>query len=99
VSDILRKTNFADKLHTKFRLRTDDSNYVELELTALEDGQPIPGQEQFSLMFKGPLEFFLPQSIYQFEHEGMGTIEIFLVPIEREKDGYLYEAAFSLMTD
>lgn len=99
MSVILEKATFADKLRTKFRLRLNDTKAIELELTELQEGESYPGQEQFSLMFKGPAEVYLPQSIYPLEHEEMGTIELFLVPIGREPDGFIYEAAFSLMPE
>lgn len=99
MSEILRKANFADKVRTKFRLHKDESNVIELELMNIQDGEIFPGQEQFSLMFKGPHEAYLPQQTYQLEHEGLGTLDLFLVPIGREQDGFIYEAAFSIMTE
>lgn len=50
----------------------------------------------FSLYFSGPGEIVLPQSIYHLRHEAFGEpLGIFLVPIKREGDGFIYEAVFT----
>jgi hypothetical protein len=51
----------------------------------------------FSLFFHGPLEQFLPQGIHTLQHEPLGEMEIFLVPVGRDASGFLYEAAFNLL--
>lgn len=56
------------------------------------------GQEQFAIVFRGPLDAFLAQRTYQMEHPRMGTFDLFLVPIKRDEDGFLYEACFARMT-
>jgi hypothetical protein len=37
----------------------------------------------------------LPQAIYQLEHDRMGTMDIFLVPIGPDGQGMGYEAVFN----
>lgn len=52
-------------------------------------------QEAFSLFFRGPAEIFLPQKIYKLREASLGELEIFLVPVAREEDGFHYEAVFN----
>ncbi len=49
----------------------------------------------FSIFFRGPKDRNLPQGIYKVEHDKMGTVELFLVPIMPDKNGNLYEAVFN----
>ncbi len=49
----------------------------------------------FRLVFRGPSEPLLPQSIYRLEHGGLGALEIFVVPVAQDADGTSYEAIFS----
>lgn len=35
----------------------------------------------FSVLFHGPLEPVMPQGIYRLEHEQLGTLEFFIVPV------------------
>ena len=59
-------------------------------------GNPAPLERRpFSLIFLGPADVALPQSIYQLEHAEMEAISIFLVPISRDGAGTRYQAIFT----
>ncbi len=49
----------------------------------------------FTLTFKGAPGQFFPQRIYSFRNDALGEHDIFIVPIGRECDSYLYEAVFN----
>lgn len=51
-------------------------------------------REPFSILFRGPGDALLPQRIYRLEHEELGALELFLVPIGPDGTGLLYEAVF-----
>lgn len=95
MAELLNLSSFSEHLNTKFRVRPDDSTVIETELIVAEDGGSTPRQERFSLTFRGPHEPYLPQHIYRIEHDQMGTLELFLVPIGRDEDGFQYEAVFN----
>jgi len=40
-------------------------------------------------------QYVLQQAIYRFEHEAIGSFEIFIVPISRTAEGVSYEVVFS----
>jgi len=86
---------FRESLKTKFRLKTETSDPVELELVELTEGSSSPRHEQFALLFHGPQSHFLPQMIYQLEHEQLGELQLFLVPVGRDQSGFQYEAVFN----
>jgi hypothetical protein len=53
------------------------------------------GRDPFSLLFRGPAEPLLAQSIRRLEHAELGVLEIFLVPLTPDAGGSRYEAIFS----
>ncbi len=49
----------------------------------------------FSIVFRGPLEPILPQRIYEFRHDTLGSFELFIVPIGPDDGAMQYEAVFA----
>jgi len=92
----LTEETFREHLNSKFRVEVGGQR-AELELVEVagdKSGLPkLEGVERFSIYLLGPGP--LPQSIYSLEHEHLGTLEIFIVPIAREGDRTRYEAVFS----
>jgi len=95
----LTEEEFSKHLNTTFRARLDAEAEVDLELVEVKGylGRPgdQQGMERFSIFFKGPGKPFLPQHTYALSHEAMGTIDLFLVPIGPDGDGFRYEAVFN----
>ncbi|MDF2629717.1 MAG: hypothetical protein K0R39_3548 [Symbiobacteriaceae bacterium] len=85
----------TEHLHTTFRLTPAPGLVIDLELTGVEDKGSTPKHEQFSAIFRGPLDTFLPQGMYEMEHPALGATPLFLVPIAQQRDGFLYQAVFS----
>ncbi len=52
-------------------------------------------QENFFLIFEGPLEPMLNQQIYEMEHEQLGSLSLFMVPVARNTSGMQYEVVFN----
>lgn len=90
----LHKETCVELLNTKFRL-LEAAPGLELELVAVEGPGIEKGEERFSLIFRGPLEQPFAQGLWTLEHDKLGALGLFLVPIAREPDGMRYEAAFS----
>jgi hypothetical protein len=85
---------FEQLVGTRFRLRLDEENSVEVELAQLKNTSS-PSWEQFTLLFQAPTEAPAEQRIYVLEQEAIGAFEIFLVPIGRTEGGLQYEAVFN----
>src|SRR5687768_16325879 len=72
--------------------RADHSPYADLEV---KGGDYEQTRKPFSIEFHSRLPHHSPQQIYALEHEGLGRLEIFLVPLGPDADGHRYEAVFS----
>jgi hypothetical protein len=91
--------SFSEHLNTKFSVKVDSAEPVELELVevVLRKSEPNEqaGMERFSILFYGPPNFFLPQQTYEITHPAMGDLLIFLVALSHEERGFKYEAVFN----
>ena len=92
--DKLNAKVFAKHLHTGFKLHCDGAEPLPLELIAVNDNDPSPAIELFSLHFRGPAAPNLPQQTHRLEHDKLGTFEIFLTAIEGDAEGITYESIF-----
>jgi hypothetical protein len=95
--DNLTAKSLAEHLNTKFSLHLPTSGILELVLINVDDFEPSPTQERFSILFQGPQDPALWQGTYKMEHSRLGTFDLFIVPVSREKDGMRYEAVFNRM--
>ena len=90
--DTLTVTDFAALRGDRFRIAPDDAEPFEVELVDVSEIPREPGgRAPFSLEFQGGPNPPLPQRIYRVEHDELGAIEIFLVPIAADR----YEAVFT----
>lgn len=97
--DKLEKAMFSENLNTKFHIYPEGAEALEAELIDLTEVNISPRQEQFSILFRGPLNIFLQQGIYKMEHDQIGKFDLFLVPIRQDQDGYYYEAVFNRLIE
>ena len=91
----LEHEDFTKHLNSTFRIRIDESQTVESELTEVSELLLSPKQERFSLVFRTCNDFFLGQGQRPLEHDVMGEFELFLVPVGRDEQGTYYEAVFN----
>lgn len=68
----------------------------------LVEARPLPARDvngmqraPFSLLFHHASAVIFPQRIYQMENPRMGGFGIFLVPVARNQDGFIYQAVFN----
>ena len=87
--------DFVTQLDTKFRIKVDETNAVDLVLTEVGELKTSDRQEQFSIVFRGPLELFLGQGLRELKHDEMGDFALFLVPIKQDENGFYYESVFN----
>ena len=91
----LTHETFAQHANSKFLVQVDENTGAELELTEISELKLHPSQEEFSIVFRGPLDIFLGQGVRAVKHEQMGEFELFLVPIRQDQQGFYYEAVFN----
>jgi len=95
----LTPESFEAHRGTPFRIEYGGEAPLEVVLQQVRRLEPHPGTraQPFSVYFLGPSSPVLPQRTYRIAHDGMGTLEFFLVPIgpDSKAGGMLYEAVFN----
>lgn len=68
----------------------------------LTEARPLPERgfkgmmrAPFSLLFRSETKVLLPQQIYRLKNATLGILDIFLVPVARDKGGIIYQAIFN----
>jgi hypothetical protein len=91
--------DFKDRVGAGFVIREDE--FPPLVLT-LAEATALPARfagagarPPFSLIFSGSLEHALPQRLYRLQHEALGDITLFLVPVGKDAQSYSYQALFN----
>jgi hypothetical protein len=96
---VISEQEFSRHLNTKFRVKVEAPRPIELELEEIKSYQRLQSEndklERFSLYFRGPGDLLLPQHLYPLEHDSLGSVELFLVPIGNDERGLRYEAVFN----
>lgn len=95
----LQLSDFSGHVGAAFTLPFDDGTSLILNLS-LAEALPVsnfPGRqrEPFQLRFNGPGNALLPQQTYVVQHPSLGLIQLFLVPIGREGEAYIYQSVFN----
>ncbi len=91
----LHRESFADLLAEPFHVVQRESAGFDLRLAEVHEYVSTPRQEAFSVIFHGPADPFMQQGLYHLQNGTLGDLELFLVPIGRDSDGYQYEAVFN----
>lgn len=98
----LTRDLFTPHLNSQFRIRVEERT-VKVQLIKISDekaagiteGVEIAGKESFSLIFLGMGPTSLEQQTYEVEHDEMGKLNLFLVPVGRNTGTQHYQAAFT----
>lgn len=95
--ELLTLEHFAGHVNDTFSAALNDG---EIPFVLVEArGLPLRGAQgmrmPFSLLFRNPSSFLFPQQIYRMRHPRLGELGIFLVPVAREREGFLYQAVFN----
>ncbi|KZL12666.1 hypothetical protein PsAD2_03973 [Pseudovibrio axinellae] len=94
LKDITAKS-FENLESEEFQLKLEDQNVILklVEVVPLRSGERKGGA--FSMVWQGPLQPSLEQGSYQLTQETLGSMELFIVPIAHNTDGFKYEAVFT----
>jgi len=91
----IKANMLAEHVGTEFLVLDEPSGSASLTLSSVVEHTMTEHQEAFSLFFHGPADSFLSQGIHKLRHDKLGELEIFLVPVAGDKDGFQYEAVFN----
>jgi hypothetical protein len=96
---------FSECVNSTFVVERETGRSVALELVKARQQPKCPvskanaldsNHEKFSLLFRGPCSEALDQNTYTFQHEQLGRIEIFIVPVGVKDPGHeYYQAIFN----
>lgn len=96
--ELLTLQHFAGCIGQAFDLSVGEST-VPLTLAEATPGaaQVMPGMRRmpFALLFRSSSAVVLPQQIYRLKNASLGTLDIFLVPVARDRQGIVYQAVFN----
>jgi hypothetical protein len=96
VLDQLTAEDFVPYQADCFRIVPREVPPFEVELTEVSVGETEgASRKQFSLVFRGGPTPPLPQQILRVEHDRLGALEIFLVPLGPDERGQCYQAVFT----
>ncbi len=92
--------DFRAFVGTEFRVSTEPGNAITMELVEtapLTASGNLPRRQPFSLIFRGPQDRHLEQRIHNLDHDRLGRLGLFLVPIGPGADGSgpYYQAIFN----
>lgn len=96
--DLLTLDHFSSHVNETFAASINDGEvpFVLVEARALSTQPQAPSaRAPFSLLFRNGSAFLFPQQIYRMRHAAIGEVGIFLVPVAREREGFLYQAIFN----
>mgnify|MGYP006966916121 CR=1 FL=1 len=103
--DVLNKEQFEAHLGSVFHVERPQAGAIGLKLEEITDqsrfaaldptGKPIGHQNPFSLVFTGPKEPLLPQSLYALCHPEMGELTLFLKPFHQTPEAVYYEVVIN----
>jgi hypothetical protein len=83
--ETLTAEDFRPHQGSRFRLSGGPSavslDTVLAEVTEHGEVRSGPFRAPFSVVFRGPLQPVAPQGIYRVEHEKLGTLDLFVVPV------------------
>lgn len=95
MSEHFKKTDFEPYLNETFMVHSPAAGSQEVVLAELTE-KNYPGQECFSLFFRGPKQPVLQQMTYTLTHPQMGEFQLFMVPVQYPKqDEVYYQSLFN----
>ena len=99
MTDRLDVSVFASRKGQIFVLCSPDGTRQDMELVEVNDlgrrATPQGELSNYGLVFLARVPTALPQAVYRVEHDALGGMDVFLVPIGRDGDGVRYEAIFN----
>ncbi len=93
--EALHQESFDGLLHAPFHVAQPGSAGFDLELVDVTEYLHTTRQESFSVIFSGPASSFIQQGTYHLCNDKLGEVDLFLVPIGHDSNGYQYEAVFN----
>lgn len=97
MSQTITMDTFLPLIEENFSVHLGDKTIPAtlLEVTPLGEPEDSGERSGWSMVFQFPPHQLYNQGIYEFEHAGIGSLAIFVVPIGEDSDGVRYQAIFN----
>lgn len=96
MADPLYYELFSNTLSSVYRAVLSAEKTVDLRLAEVSELRSQGNWRHFSITLRGPADIFLPQGMRALLHEQQPDgLDIFLVPVGRDTEGFIYEAVFN----
>ena len=101
MSEIISLKDYQSHLNQEFQIELESDHWISAVLVEASElnfnysDLDRVERASFSLVFQIGRDIHLPQNTYRIKHVDLGEQQIFLVPIEPDKDGTYYEAVFT----
>ena len=89
------REGFSGVINTEFRVNNGEEEDFEIRLVSVDEIVSNDIQENFTLLFRAPFDAPQQQGIYRLEHDNVGAMDLFLVPVKQDESGLYYEAVFN----
>jgi hypothetical protein len=87
----LWKADFEVHLNDVFSVLPGSGHRIPFRLDRVSEAQSR-GTQTLSLFFYGPGDILLKQMLYTMEHDNMGQLQLFIVPVGEDEKGICYQA-------
>ena len=91
------RDGFAEAKDTLFRLTAADGQTVDVTLVDVSEMKETARQRSFSIIFSVPDPCRIGQGLYDIQHDVLGAMQLFLVPIGFEGANQEIEAVFNIL--
>ncbi len=93
------RDRFAEALGSKFKVTTAGDQTIDLELDEVTELKERSNQRSFSIIFLVPESHWFDQGLYDVEHEKLGVMQLFLVPVGLKQNRQELESLFNFLVD
>jgi hypothetical protein len=93
------RDRFASALGSSFVIKGAEGGTLDIELVEVSELRERPRQISFSILFLTPESAGVEQGLYDLDHEVLGPMALFLVPVGMEGNRMRLEAVFNTVRD
>lgn len=95
MSEFVSREDFEKTMNTGYTAYFNEGVATPLTLIEITETRIRRDYENFSLIFRGPVNGPLRQLTLDVEHPDLGMLCMSLVPVAQDNDGLQYEAVFN----
>jgi hypothetical protein len=91
------RDSFAEAQNTTFKLTAANGESVDVTLVEVTETKETARQRSFSIVFSLPSTHRAEQGLYDVQHETLGDMQLFLVPVGFNEANQEMEAVFNIL--